>query len=120
MTAFLAALSTVLVLSTSASAATLAPVLLTPTSDSSTTTPIVVHYELPEAAATGSAMLVFKQGPSVTPVVLASGEDTAGEHTVSLQAQNLTANKGEVKSAIPSNLADGTYEVILAYQNVGT
>ena len=117
---FFSALVALVLLAASASAATLAPTLLSPTTGSSSSTPVVVHYELPEAAAVGAATLSFKRGEALTTVMLASGEDTAGEHTVSLQAHNLTANKGEVKSAGPENeLPDGTYEVTLAYQNVG-
>jgi len=103
-----------------ASAVTQVPVLLSPTAGSSSSTPLAVRYELPEAAGTGTARVIFKLGEAPpTVVTLAAAEDTAGQHTVSLATHNLTANTSEVSSAAPADeLADGSYEVTLAYQNV--
>lgn len=109
-----------MLLCATALAATPAPVLFSPTAGSSSSTPLLVHYELPEAAGSGTATLSFKEGEApLTVVTLAGAEDTAGQHTVSLQTHNLTANGSEVSSAAPANeLADGTYELTLTYQNV--
>ena len=110
----------VLLLCGSAFAATGSPVLLLPVSSSASSTPLEVSYELPEAAAPGTATLIFTRGEAVTTVTLGSAEDSAGEHTILLATHDLTASrKSEVQSALPSaNLADGVYEVVLAYQNV--
>jgi hypothetical protein len=103
-----------------AAAATSPPVLLSPVSSSASSSPLIVRFELPEAASAGTAVLVFKETePSAeTIVVLGNQEDSAGEHTVSLQTDDLTADEHEVKSASPrSSLQDGSYEVTLAYQD---
>jgi hypothetical protein len=115
-----AAILTSLLLCASATAATSPPVLLSPVSFSASSSPLVVRFELPEAASAGTAVLVLKETePSAeTIVVLGNQEDSAGEHTVSLQTHDLTANEHEVKSASPTSaLSDGTYEVTLAYQD---
>jgi hypothetical protein len=104
--------------SATAAALTPPPVLLSPTSGAASRSPLMIRYELPEAAAPGSVILAFKRGEADTVVTLASGEGSAGEHTVSLQTSDLTADKGEVKAAAPGNeLVDGTYEITLSYQD---
>jgi len=99
-----------------ASAATATPVLLAPSASSSSSTPLTVSYELPEAASV--ATLTFANAKGTTSVVLGTAEYGAGEHTISLNTHDLTANKTEVKSASAATLADGTYEVVLSYQNL--
>jgi hypothetical protein len=103
-------------LASPASASTGAPELLAPVSSEVSTTPLHVKYRLPEAAETGTLKLIFIKGVSETVVTLSSGAGSVGEHSLVLNVHNL-ASSAEVVSATPNSLADGTYEVVLAYQN---
>jgi hypothetical protein len=96
--------------------ATAAPTLLSPSESSSSSTPLLIHYDLPEAAKTGSLKLTFEGTEATVHVTLAAAVSGAGEHEFSLNLHSLVASSTTVASASPSAVPDGTYKVKLEYE----
>jgi hypothetical protein len=93
------------------------PSLLAPVSDTSSTTPLTVTFELPEAAASNTAKVSFLSGASTVAVVTLDGAaESAGLHTVSLDTHAL-AEGTDIASTSASELPDGTYDIVVSYRN---
>lgn len=96
-------------------AATGVPTLQAPSSFSRQGMNMLVRYDLPEAASAGSLTLTFTGAESDT-LTLSSEAGAAGEHEFTLDTHELVG--GPVVSSTHPKLADGTYTVVLAYQNL--
>lgn len=96
--------------------ATTPPELLSPTHHQSFSTDLLLRYKLPEAAAPGTLQLMLERSGTTTTVTMAGTADTKGEHEFELNVKDLTSSP-EVLSASSDSLADGEYEVLLAYKN---
>src|ERR1700759_2099322 len=99
-----------------ASAATVAPELITPTASSLHNSPLSVEYKLPEAGSTASISFVPTSGPTVE-VTLTAPAMAAGKHHFSLDLHNLESETANVAKASASSVPDGEYTVRLRYQN---
>jgi hypothetical protein len=96
--------------------ATTPPELLSPTHHQSFSTELLLRYKLPEAAAPGTLQLMLERSGMTTTVTLGAAADAKGEHEFELNVKDLTSSP-EVLSASSNSLADGEYEVLLAYRN---
>jgi hypothetical protein len=96
---------------------TAAPTISAPTAGEASKSPLAVTYDLPEAAKEGTLRLTLSEGGSSTVLTLASEEDAAGEHTLSLNTRDLSEDVSQVASSSAGSLPDGTYALALSYQD---
>jgi len=80
------------------------PTLTSPASNSATFSPVTVSFTLPEAAMAGTVKVTFNNG-TAHEVALGTTEETAGNHTVSVDAAT-------------NGLTVGVYSVTLSYQDL--
>jgi hypothetical protein len=92
---------------------TQAPILASPADNTVTSTPVVVSFNLPEAALPDSVKLTFS-GVVTRQLTLAPSQESVGAHTFSFQPANPTAAP-EVTAGVP--IPDGVYTVELSYQD---
>ena len=92
------------------------PTLTTPATGGASSNPISVSYSLPEAALNGSVKLTFAGSSTVT-LTLAAADGTPGAHSFSFDPGNVLGS-AHVASATAPTIADGSYTVTLAYQDV--
>ncbi len=95
--------------------ATQLPTLTSPASGTTTSSPVSIAFNLPEAALPGSVTLSFGDfGQWV--LILGSSQSGAGNHSFSFNPASPASTSGGAISSGPS-IPNGTYTVVLSYQD---
>lgn len=96
---------------------TQAPTLSSPAAAATVGESIAVQFNLPEAAASGSVQVLFV-GAATSAITLKDAYTGPGSHSLLLDKSALTMSSA-VQSVIgATSITDGTYDVVLAYQDV--
>jgi subtilisin-like proprotein convertase family protein len=94
--------------------ATITPLLSAPANGLLTKSPVAVAFHLPEAAKAASVKLIFSSALGSKELILASTEETLGDHGFSFNPAAF-AGTAAIASGVP--IPDDTYTVTLSYQD---